>query len=299
MSRRSRGVALIAVLWLSLLLAVIAGSLLTTTRSELRLTRNLLDSARADALAEGGIHYAIPHLLDRDVATRWTADGSVHVLELETGRLEIAARDAAGRVDLNAAPPELLAGLLHAAGVAADDAAMLAARIVDWRDRDDNVSPDGAEQDDYDAAGIAVRVGNAPFFTPDEILRIPGIGMALYARIEGAVTVWSRQRGIDPGAAPRLALLALPGMTEGMADSLIAARAEAEPDPRNANLMTLLPDEARRWLARGGGRIVYITARAETPEGGLFRREAVIELRPGARPPYITHAWHPALTAAE
>ena len=31
------------------------------------------------------------------------------------------------------------------------------------RDRDDNVSPDGAEQADYDAGGFPVRVGNAPF----------------------------------------------------------------------------------------------------------------------------------------
>ncbi len=294
---RSRGVALIAVLWLSLLLAVIAGSLLTTTRSELRLARNLLDSARADALAEGGIYYAIPHLLDRDVDTRWPVDGRIQVVELDTGRLEIAPRDAAGRVDLNGAPPELLAGLLRAAGVEHDDAAILAARIVDWRDRDDKTSPDGAEQDDYDAAGVAVRVGNAPFLTPGEILRIPGINMELYGRIEGAVTVWSRQRGIDPNAAPRLALLALPGMTESTADALIAARADAEPDPRGTDLMRFIPDEARRWLARGGGRVVYVTVKAETPEGGLFWREAVIEMRPGATPPYVTHAWHPALAA--
>jgi general secretion pathway protein K len=292
---RSRGVALIAVLWLGMLLAVIAGSLLTTPRGELRLARNLLDSARADALAEGGIYLAIPHLLDRNTATRWSVDGTVHVVELETGRLEVAARDAAGRVDLNAAPPELLAGLFRAAGVDPDGADTLAARIVDWRDRDDNVSPDGAEQADYDAGGFSVRVGNAPFATPGEILRIPGIDMALFAEIEGAVTVWSRQRGIDPTAAPRLALLALPGMSETAADSLIAARAEGDPDPRGTRLLPFIPDEARRWIARGGGRVVYLTAQAETPEGGIFRREAVIELRPTATPPYVTHAWRPAL----
>ncbi len=292
---RSRGVALIAVLWLGMLLAVIAGSLLTTTRSELRLARNLLDSARADALAEGGIYLAIPHLLDRDATTRWPVDGTVHVVEMETGRLEVAARDAAGRVDLNTAPPELLAGLFRAAGVDPDEADILAARIADWRDRDDNVSPDGAEQADYDAGGFPVRVGNAPFATPGEILRIPGIDMALFAEIEGAVTVWSRQRGIDPVAAPRLALLALPGMSESAADSLIAARAEGDPDPRGTRLLPYIPDEARRWLARGGGRVVYLEAQAETPEGGIFRREAVIELRPGAIPPYVTHAWRPAL----
>lgn len=292
---RSRGVALIAVLWLSLLLAVIAGSLLTTTRSELRLTRNLLDSARADALADGGIFLAIPHLLDRDGETRWTADGSVHVLELETGRLEITIQDAAGRIDLNVAAPELLAGLFRAAGANADDAEVLAARIADWRDRDEDATPDGAEQADYDALGATVRVGNRPFATPDEIVRIPGIDMSLYGIIEGAVTVWSRQRGIDPTSAPRLALLALPGMTESIADSLIAARAETTSAAPGTELLQFIPAEAQRSLARGGGRVVYVMAKAETPEGGIFQREAVIELRPGANQPYVTHAWRPAL----
>ena len=294
-SARSRGVALIAVLWLAILLAVIAGSLLTTTRSELRLARNLLDSARADALADGGIYLAIPYLLDRDADTRWAADGTVHVVELESGRLEIAVQDAAGRVDLNTAPLELLAGLFRAAGAEPDGAAVLAARVADWRDRDEDALPDGAEQADYDAVGLAVRVGNAPFLTPGEIVRIPGIDMALYLEIAGAVTVWSRQRGIDPTAAPRLALLALPGMSESAADSLIAARAEADPDPRGTHLQSFIPAEAQRFLARGGGRVVYLLAQAQTPEGGIFRREAVIELRPGANPPYVTHAWRPAL----
>ncbi|UCH75161.1 MAG: general secretion pathway protein GspK [Rhodospirillales bacterium] len=210
---RNRGVALIAVLWFALLLAVIAGSLLTTTRSELRLTRNLVDSAQADALAEGGIFFAIPRLLDRDAETRWTADGATHRLELNAGHVEIAVHDATGRIDLNAAPPDLLAGLFRAVGVDQDQAEVLAARIADWRDRDEDAAPGGAEQADYDRAGLSVRVGNGPFATPGEIVRIPGIDMILYTAIEGAVTVWSRQRGVDPVAAPRLALLALPGMS--------------------------------------------------------------------------------------
>lgn len=281
-------------LWLAILLAVIAGSLLTTTRSELRLSRNLIESARADALAEGGIYLAIPHLLDRNAATRWAPVGTVHVAEMDSGRLVIAVADAAGRIDLNVAPPELLAGLFQAAGVESADAAVLAARIADWRDLDGTPSPDGAEQADYDAAGLPVRVGNAPFLTPGEILRIPGIDIALYAKIEGAVTVWSRQRGIDPASAPRLALLALPGMTENAVDELIATRGDGEPDPRGTRLRSYIPPEAQRWLARGSGRIVYVTSEARTPAGGIFRREAVIELRPGATPPYVTHAWRPA-----
>lgn len=285
-------------LWLALLLAVIAGSLLTTARTELRLARNLENAARAEALADGGVYLAVSFAMSNDPATRWPADGVPHILELETGKLEIAVQDAAGRIDLNTAPLELLAGLFRAAGVEAGEAATFAARIADWRDTDDNTLPDGAEQQDYDAAGIAVRVGNAPFLTPGEILRIPGIDMALYERIDGAVTVWSRQRGVDPNSAPFAALLALPGMDEANARSLIDDRdADDDDDARAEAVPASLPVEARPFLARGGGRVLHVMVRAQTREGGVFLREAVISPRPGADPPFHTHAWRPALAA--
>ncbi|UCH75160.1 MAG: hypothetical protein JSU82_04770 [Rhodospirillales bacterium] len=76
---------------------------------------------------------------------------------------------------------------------------------------------------------------------------------------------------------------------------MIAARAEATSNGGDSRLLGLIPAEARRWLARGRGRVVYVTAKAETPGGGVFLREAVIELRPGADPPFVTHGWRPAL----
>lgn len=281
-------------LWLALLLAVIAGSLITTARTGLRLSRNLMDSARAEALADGGVYLAVAYLAARDPAIRWAADGAPHVVELNSSHLEITVQDAAGRIDLNAAPPALLAGLFRAAGVEPPQAETLAARIADWRDRDEDAQPNGAEQKDYDAAGIAVRVGNAPFLTPGEILRIPGIDMALYERIDGAVTVWSRQRGLDPTSASQLTLSALPGMDAALAGEVVAERAAA-PDPSGAGVYALLPAEARLFLARGDGRVLHVLARAETAEGGVFVREAVIEPRPGADPPFAAHAWRPAL----
>jgi len=296
--RQSRGVALIAVLWLSLLLAVIAGSLIVTTRTELRLSRNLLESARAEALADGGVYLAIPHLLDSDATRLWHADGIEHQVELAAGTLKITVTDATARVDVNAASPELLAGLFRAAGTTPDDADMLAARIVDWRDADDTASPNGAEQADYDSMGADILVGNAPFLTPDEILRVPGMSMALYTRIESAVTVWSGQAGIDPFGASRLVLLALPGIGEADADAMLAARKNAENDQRNWEILTLLPTEARAFLGRGGGRMIYVRAQADTREGGVFIREAVLELQPGANPPFTTYAWRQAMYLA-
>ena len=75
-SRSRRGVALIAVLWVVLLLSVIAGSLAMLTRTELGLSRNLVLSAKAEALAEGGIHLAINELLVPDAKLVMRCAGS-------------------------------------------------------------------------------------------------------------------------------------------------------------------------------------------------------------------------------
>ncbi len=50
-----RGLALVTVLWVLMLLALIAASFMRTTRTEINLTRNLIESAKAEALADAGV----------------------------------------------------------------------------------------------------------------------------------------------------------------------------------------------------------------------------------------------------
>lgn len=298
--RRSRGVALIAVLWVVLLLAMIAGSLTMLTRTELGLSRNLVLSARAEALAEGGIHLAVARLLSPDIPTPGILSWQV---EMDEGLIEIAADDIGGRIDLNLAQPELIAGLMRAAG-AGDMADSLADRIVDWRDADDEPRPDGAEQADYAGFDPPVRVGNAPFLTADEILRIPGITMELWNRIAGAVTVHSRRPGVNPLYAPKLVLLALPGVNEKTADELIAARAQMVIDvgtddkpatqrQRISETLQFLPQEARSYLAGGSSNVYSIRSHARLTEGAVYVIDAIIELVPGNDPPWRAHEWRP------
>lgn len=294
--RRSRGVALIAVLWVVLLLAVIAGSLTMLTRTELGLSRNLLLSARAEALAEGGVHLAIAELLyPASTVRRGSSEWQV---ETEAGRLDISLADVTGRVDLNTAPPELIAGLFEAAGAGAELAEILADRIADWRDADDTSRANGGEQSDYTGYDPPPRVGNAPFLTADEILRIPGMTIDLWTLIADAVTVHSRRPGVNPVYAPKLVLLALPGMDPEAADEIMAARSESAANATGqqvgiAETVNRIPSEARRYLAGGSSNIYVVRVRAELPEGAVYILEAVIEPTPANEPPWRTHEWRP------
>ncbi len=61
--RAARGLALVTVLWVLVLLALIAASFTATTRTEVNLTRNLVENAQAEALAEAGLARALLGLL--------------------------------------------------------------------------------------------------------------------------------------------------------------------------------------------------------------------------------------------
>ncbi len=61
--RRARGLALVTVLWVLMLLALIAASFTATTRTEINLTRNAVENAQAEALAEAGLARALLGLL--------------------------------------------------------------------------------------------------------------------------------------------------------------------------------------------------------------------------------------------
>ena len=59
----SRGIALVSVLWILALLAIIAGSFTTDSRTNVKLAYNLVENAKARALADAGVNRAILALL--------------------------------------------------------------------------------------------------------------------------------------------------------------------------------------------------------------------------------------------
>ena len=144
--RRQRGLALLLVLWTVLLLALVAGSLLKATRTDVDLARNLLRGTQAELLAEGATAMVAKGLLvgEEDL---WVSDGSIYAWRDESTAAELRVRitQEVGRIDLNGASAGLLARLLIAAGLVRDEAEALAAAIADFRDPDHERRPNGAE----------------------------------------------------------------------------------------------------------------------------------------------------------
>ena len=191
-----RGAALLLVMWLILLLSGLVAGYAMAARIESMQGNGLARSVVAREAARAGVEYAVSRMLDPDPALRWVPDGRAYQLAFEGAQVDLSVRDETGKVDLNSAAPDLLAGLLRAEGEPAGSATRIAGAIADWRDEDNLVQvAGGAEDANYAAAGLAWGAKDAPFETVAELQQVLGMRPALfhliapYLTVHGAVAV--------------------------------------------------------------------------------------------------------------
>jgi general secretion pathway protein K len=286
-ARRERGVALILVLWASILLAVIASSFIYDRRAEAMIMANSVSMARARSAADAGIQRAVFDAYRGDNAPDiWKRDGSPHDWQFDGVPVRVVMRDESAKIDVNAASDALLRGLFVSAGLNDDEANGLLDAVLDWRDADSLKHLHGAEEADYKAAGLAYGPANAPFQAIEELQLVLGMRPEIYRRIAPSITVYSRQPGVNAQVASREVLLAIPGATADVVDDYIArreaARANGEPPPA-------FPQAGA--FATGNAMVLSIVAEAKLDDGTFFSREAVALLRPVPRKPVTFVVW--------
>jgi general secretion pathway protein K len=220
--RRGSGVALVGVLWLLVLLSLIVLNLSAGSRTELQLAGNARLAASARHVTEAGVNWGMWSLMQTDTAG-WLADGSTRSLELDGIRVEVALFDEQGKIDLNEAGVELLAGLFESVGLDEKAALAQAEVILDWRDEDDLLHPTGAEEEQYRVAGL-LGPANQPFERLQELRQVLGMNEGLYQQVLPALTLYSNKAEVNPMVAPREVLLALPGIRPESIDSYIEER---------------------------------------------------------------------------
>jgi len=293
--RRQTGIALVAVLWLTILLTVIASSFAYSMRGEALAARNALSVAQARAYADGAVERTAFELQrPRNLAAAWIADGQPKSWQDGDASITAIAVDESAKIDINAAAEPLLRGLfVNLGGADAATAAALVDALGDWKDADDLRRPNGAEEPDYRAAGRKYRPANAPLETTGELQRVLGMTPELYARIAGAITVYSRQSGINPQTASRDVLLALPSATPETVDGYLRQRGDAL-----ASNLKPAPFVAAQGFTAQALPVWRIRAEAVMPDGVTFVREAVLRPSGNPRRPMIALLWQEGAAAA-
>ena len=290
-----RGVALVLVLWVSILLTVIASSFIMERRAETLIIRNSVSLARAAAAADAGVQRALLDAFRNDnAADLWRRDGQSHDWTFDGVPVRVEMRDESAKIDINTASDALLRGLFLSVGVPEEEVAKLLDAILDWRDPDTLKRANGAEEGDYRAAGLTYRPANSSFLAIEELQLVLGMRPDIYRRLAPMITVYSRQTGVNAMFATREVLLAIPGVTPEVVDEYIRRRADAlaagQPPPA-------FPQGAA--FAGGSAMITNVRAEARLDDGTYFAREAVALLRSAPRRPVTFVVWRESTAPPE
>jgi general secretion pathway protein K len=203
---QDRGAALILVIWAIGLMAVIAALIARDSHLDALEGNRLRDAVSSDMLIESGRRIALARL---SLPQGDMLGGFPILCDTDNGRLLINARPVTAFVDLNASQEETLASLFVALGAREPDAVRYAAGIADYRDGDTRPRVGGAENAEYQRAGLTHGPANRPFTRTGEISEVLGLPAELIAAAMPHLTVHSHTPQVDPVFASREVLSAV------------------------------------------------------------------------------------------
>jgi general secretion pathway protein K len=266
----SDGYITLAVLVMAGLLASIVSALLVVAHPALGLARIGADQVAAESLVDAGLNAAGYFLFTAEQPPA-AVDGMA--FRFRGGTVRLTVQEESGRIDLNAAEPAVLAGLFAAAGGKSMQAESFAARIVDWRDRDEERGEGGAEAADYARADLSYAPTNGPFRSAADLRFILELSRDDAARLLPFVTIFSASRTIDPLSAPLTVLRAVPDLSDAEAQQIVELR---EAGPAGAEALAALIAPHAGTLSDTGPGIFRVGVRARLTSGYTAGAEAVV-----------------------
>lgn len=277
MRRGHEGMALVIVLWLIVLLSVMAAGHARNVHTETMLASRQIEFAKSRALAEAGAQLAIIELLAPNRVQAWPVNGTIITVNIDGRDIGVAVRDATGLVDLNAASADLLAAAFATTGIDEAWRHKIVDAILDWRDGDNLRHLNGAEDDDYRAAGLGWTARDAAFASIDELRYVLGMRQEIFDKLTPFLTVHSGRSAVNLEYAPPFLVAALTG------EHLDSA---APPAPSDAETVQTA---GRTGGARNGTYHVYVNAPGAA--GVTATLELVVRISAASEHPFTILDW--------
>ncbi|MGI9385630.1 MAG: general secretion pathway protein GspK [Methyloligellaceae bacterium] len=227
---REHGVMLVVVLWTVASMALLVSAFNASVRGSASVIESELNSVQRGAALEAGLEIAAAALLAGGAGPGWPRNGEQRRVRFGKQQLAISLQDASGLIDLNKADGKLLLGLLKQFTASKQDAELARDRILDWRDQDDKVRFHGAEDFNYERAGLSFGAGDTDFVDVTQLEDVLGVGSELYRRIAAFLTVYGGEGQVNLKMAPATVLQSVPDASNaeiGRAKKSAAGDAEA------------------------------------------------------------------------
>jgi general secretion pathway protein K len=214
-------------------------------------------------------------------------------LRLGAANIAVSYLPENARVDLNAAPKDMLAGFFAALGASNDEADFSADRIIGWRTPPKRGTP-ATEDELYRSAGLSYLPRGAPFAHLSELWLVHGLSPALITRAMRFVTIYSGQEQINVFDAPPEVIAALPGMSPARLSSFLNQR---ETTPHDPDGFALLLGQDQPGATADGGNTARVRVQVAFDNGRKTASEVVIVIGTDSEP-YRVLWWRDDVDAA-
>src|SRR5262249_2845249 len=281
------GFIIVAVLWILGALATLASIYAVYIIDTATAFKTLDDRVQAEGLVRAALE-----LTAHQVTAKPGERQSNGAFTFRLGNAVVAAqfRSEAGRIDLNLAAKELLAGPFLGFRARPEDAVGYAERIVAWRTKPQpGQDPEAAL---YQAAGRRYVPRGAPFPSVGELTLVLGLPDALLERILPFVTVYSGRAQVNVLDAPPEVLAALPGMTPEPLRPILVQRAAT---PQNGQILLPLLGAAEANASLEPTKTLRVTVQLQFDHGRQTSSDVVIFVADSDTQPYHVLSWRDGL----
>jgi len=248
----SRGVILIALLWILMALSVLALSFSRESFVEVAVARNTRDLSDSYYIARAGMMETIYRLVQKRFnppVRQLQLPGPPDPLDFGTvsgtfgdGGYDVEIQDESGKVNLNFAQEDQIRAVAEAVGIQKPDSDIITDSILDWRDPDTDRRLNGAEDDYYQSLNPPYKAKNGRLDSGEELLLVRGVtpdyyyghpekapdGSIVYRYgLSRCFTAYNLMVGggrINVNYAPLPVLMSAPGMTPDVAQAIIEHR---------------------------------------------------------------------------
>ncbi len=249
--RPTRGSALLAVLWMTVILSFVGMALAANVRSEVESTRLLAESEQGYFLARAGIEAAVLRMATPATDPKQAEEETYfrqYDFQFATGTAHVEYFPASAMYNVNLATPQMLHALFVELGLADNAADTLVEQFQAYRHSN-------RQKEARDLASL------------DELLALPAMPPELFygsfaagrrrPSLYEVLGVFGTSTTININYAHPELLAVLPGMTESRADQLVAMRPIREFDSRRmpANLTVSGETEAFSLIAHGRAQV--------------------------------------------
>lgn len=216
-SRKFRGVALMAVLWLIAILSLACMASLRVISFDMELASSKIHGSRARQVAEMGIAIGSNPVVKR-------SDPLLHHMDESTNEgFDVKVVSEGGRFNINyillRGDKELLKSIFVDWGLEIKDAQGVTDALIDWVDAGDDEQLNGAEKKYYEKEGRINQPFNRPFYDINEVSLVRGMDLVEAVRPDWRnwFTIWSGGP-LDLNEAPAELIAAAAEITVEQAD---------------------------------------------------------------------------------